>query len=173
MAQAPVDVKTTAPARRAPADPWQALRTEMDNLFDRFTGGFGFPALRNAFDIAPPVFTERSFGWASPAVDVTEDEKSYKIAAELPGLSEKDIEVSVSGDTLVLKGEKRHEQERKDENRHISERAYGAFQRSFGLPDGIDRDKISAGFSKGVLTVTIPKSAEAQKARRTIEVKAS
>ncbi|MGH7120863.1 MAG: hypothetical protein ACREFP_18070 [Acetobacteraceae bacterium] len=62
MAQTPVDVKTTAPARRAPADSWQALRTEMDNLFDRSAGGFGFPALRRAFEIAPSVFTERSFG---------------------------------------------------------------------------------------------------------------
>lgn len=73
----------------------------------------------------------------------------------------------------MLKGEKRHEQERKDENRHISERVYGAFQRSFALPDGIDHDKISAGFSKVVLTVTIPKLAEAQKTRRTMDVKAS
>lgn len=173
MAQTPVEVRTTTPAKRTLADPWQALRNEMDNLFDRFAGGFGFPSLRRAFEMAPPGFPERNFGWSVPAVDVTEDDKAYKIAAELPGMSEKDIEISVSGDTLQLRGEKRQEREHKDENRHLSERVYGAFQRSFTLPDGVDRDKIAADFSKGVLTVTIPKSAESQKQRRNIQVKAS
>ena len=88
-------------------------------------------------------------------------------------MTEKDIEVAVSGDMVTLKGEKRQEREDKTENYHISERSYGSFQRSFYIPDGVDRDKIAAEFSKGVLTLTLPKTAEAQKASKKIEVKAA
>ncbi len=104
---------------------------------------------------------------------MSEDEKAYKISAELPGIDAKDIDVSVSGDTLVLKGEKRQEKEEKDKNYHFSERAYGSFQRSFQLPPSVDRDKVAADFSKGVLTITLPKTAEAQKPQKKIEVKSA
>lgn len=114
---------------------------------------------------------ERRVGMAVPAVDVTEDEKTYKITAELPGMSEKDIDVAVSGDVLVLKSEKRQERGQNEKNRYLSERSYGAFQRSFSLPDGVDREKIGAEFSKGVLTPTLPKTADAQKRQKEIEVK--
>jgi HSP20 family protein len=173
MADTPVTVKkaTPTPSRVPAPDAWQFFRTEMDRLFDRF--GFGTPAFRRLFDIEPMTRFESGFGIAAPAVDITEDEKAYKIAAELPGMSEKDIEVTVTGDVLVLKGEKRQEREEKDKNRYLSERSYGAFQRSFELPEGIDRDKIAADFSKGVLTLTLPKTAEAQKQQKKIEVKAS
>jgi len=124
------------------------------------------------FDVEPFWGGESSFGITVPAVDVTEDDKAYKITAELPGLDQKDIEVSVTGDVLVIKGEKRQEREEKDKNRYLSERSYGAFQRNFSLPDGIDRDKIGADFSKGLLTLTLPKTAEAQKQQKKIEVKA-
>jgi HSP20 family protein len=83
----------------------------------------------------------------------------------------KDIDVSVSGDMLVLKGEKRQEKEEKDKNYHYSERAYGSFQRAFELPASVDRDKVAADFSNGVLTITLPKTAEAQKPTKKIEVK--
>jgi HSP20 family protein len=172
MAQAPVEVTKTPPATRGAADPWQSFRNEMDRLFDRFTGSFGFPSLRRMFDIEPAWRYESSFSFGAPAVDITEDDKAYKIAAELPGMSEKDIEVSLSGDMLVLKGEKRQEREEKEKNRYLSERSYGSFQRSFALPEGIDRDKITAEFSKGVLTLTLPKTPEVQKQQKKIEVKA-
>src|SRR5689334_20569323 len=107
MAQTPVEVKKTPPARTLGPDPWQSLRTEMDRVFDRFASGFGFPSLRRMFDIEPAWRQESAFSFSAPAVDVTEDENAYKITAELPGLSEKDIDVSISGDVLVLKGEKR------------------------------------------------------------------
>jgi HSP20 family protein len=74
---------------------------------------------------------------------------------------------------LVLRGEKRQEKEEKEANYYLSERAYGSFQRSFALPDGVDRDKISAEFGKGVLTLTLPKTAEARKQDKKIEVKAA
>jgi HSP20 family protein len=170
MADTPVAVKKVAPPSRSlAADPWQTLRSEMDRLFDRF--GFGAPAFRRWFDFEPLTRFETAIGVSAPAVDVTEDDKAYKIAAELPGMSEKDIEVTVSGDTITLKGEKRQEREEKDKNRYLSERVYGAFQRSFELPEGVDRDKIAADFAKGVLTLTLPKTTEAQKQQKKIEVK--
>jgi len=88
-----------------------------------------------------------------------------------PGLEEKNINITVSGDVLTLKGEKHYEKDEQDQNRYVSERAYGSFQRSFALPDGVDRDKIAADLSKGVLTLTLPKATGAQKPRRKIEVK--
>jgi HSP20 family protein len=97
---------------------------------------------------------------------VTEDDKAYRVTAELPGLEEKDIDVSVTGDTLTIKGEKSYEKEERNKNRHMSERAYGSFQRSFALPEGIERDKIGADIAKGVLTVTLPKTAQAQKQQK-------
>jgi HSP20 family protein len=171
MADTPVEVKKAAapvPTRAEVPDPWRSFRSEMDRLFDRF----GFPSFRRMFDVEPFWNYETSMGMAVPAVDVTEDENAYKITAELPGMSEKDIDVTVSGDVLVLKGEKRQEREQKEKNRYVSERSYGAFQRSFSLPDGVDREKIGADFSKGVLTLTLPKTADAQKRQKKIEVKA-
>jgi HSP20 family protein len=172
MAQNPVEVKKAPPATALARDPWQSFRTEMDRVFDRFGGAFGFPSLRRMFDVEPAWQYESSFSFGAPAVDITEDDQAYKIAAELPGMSEKDIDISLTGDLLVLKGEKRQEREEKEKNRYLSERSYGAFQRSFALPEGIDRDKIAAEFSKGVLTLTLPKTPAAQKQQKKIEVKA-
>ena len=142
----------------------------MDRLFDRFAGGFGLPAFRRMFNVDPAWRSESSFSFSAPAVDVTEDDKAYTITAELPGLEEKNLDVTVSGDMLTLKGEKHYEKDEKDKNRYMSERAYGSFQRSFALPDGIDRDKIAADLAKGVLTITLPKTAQAQQQQK-IEVK--
>ena len=173
MNDAPVEVKKTASVPAAASDPWRAFRTEMDRLFDRFSGGWGMPSFRRMFDIEPAFRYESSFGMPSPAVDITEDDKAYKLIAELPGLSEKEIEVVLSGDTLTLKGEKRQEKEQKDKNFYLSERAFGSFQRSFFVPEGVDRDKIAADFAKGVLTIVMPKTAKAVEQKKKIEVTAA
>ena len=170
MADVPVEVKKAPPAQTNVPDVWQSLRGEMDRLFDRFGGGFGFPSLRRMFDVEP---MRSSFSFSAPAIDMSEDEKAYKISAELPGIDAKDIDVLVSGDMLVLKGEKRREKEEKEKNYHYSERAYGSFQRPFELPASVDRDKIAADFSKGVLTITLPKRAEAQRPTKKIEIKSA
>jgi len=167
MADVPVEVKKAAPAQTNVPDVWHSFRGEMDRLFDRF----GFPSLRRMFDIEPA--WRSSFSFSMPAIDMSEDEKAYKISAELPGIDAKDIDVSLSGDMLVLKGEKRQEKEEKDKNYHFSERAYGSFQRAFDLPVSVDRNKVAADFSKGVLTITLPKTAEAQKPQKKIEVKST
>lgn len=173
MANTPAEMKKTAPAPVGVPDAWRSLRTEMDRLFDRFVGDWGMPSLRRMFDGEPAFRYESSFSVPSPAVDITEDDSGYKVTAELPGMTEKEIEVVASDNMLTLKGEKRAEKEQKDRDHYLSERSYGSFQRSFTLPDGVDRDKISADFAKGVLTITMPKTAKAKEAAKKIEVKAA
>lgn len=112
--------------------------------------------------------------WATaPAVDLAETDKGYEITAELPGIEEKDIEVKISNGSLTIKGEKQEAKEEKDKEYFLSERRYGAFQRTFQMPEGVDADKVAATFAKGVLTITLPKSAEAQKKERKVTVKAA
>ena len=173
MRDTAIEIKKAMPPREAVPDVWRSFRNELDRFFDRFDGGFQLPSMRRMFDLEPFWRSEASFGINALAVDVTEDDKAYKVTAELPGLDEKNIEVMLAGNQLVLKGEKRQEKEEKDKDYYLSERSFGSFQRSFRLPDGIDQDKTAATFAKGVLTVTIPKTAEAQKQQKKIEVKAA
>jgi HSP20 family protein len=168
MADVPVEVKT-APAEPPVPDVWRSFRGEMDRLFDRF----GFPSLRRLFDIEPRWRPLSTFSFSVPPIDMSEDDKAYKITAELPGLDAKDVDVSVSGDMLVLKGEKRQEKEEKDKNYYFSERAFGSFRRAFELPASVDREKVAADYSKGVLTITLPKTAAAQRQAKKIEIKSS
>jgi len=172
MTNSAVDIKKVPAGQDKVPDFWRSFRREMDRLFDRFDGSFSFPTMRGMFDIESATLGN-AFGINVPAVDVTEEDKAYKITAELPGLDEKNVEVSVSGDSLVIKGEKRQEKEEKGKNNYLSERAYGMFQRSFLLPEGVDRDKIAATCVKGVLTISLPKTADAQNQQKKIEVKAA
>jgi HSP20 family protein len=168
MAEVPVEVKKASPAETTTPDVWRSFRSEMDRLFDRF----GFPSLRRMFDVEPwrPM---SAFSFSVPPIYMSEDDKAYKISAELPGLDAKDVDVSVSGNMLILKGKKRQEKEEKDKNYYFSERAYGSFQRAFELPASVDRDKVAADFSKGVLTITLPKTPGAQKQQKKIEVRSA
>lgn len=146
--------------------PFGSWRREIDRLFDEFDRGFwGLPFRRSA-DFEPRWLTE-----AALAVDVAEKDKAYEIAAELPGMDQKDIEVKLTDGVLTIKGEKKQESEEKNKNYHLSERRYGAFERAFQVPEGVDKDKIEASFNKGVLTITLPKRPEAQTAPKTIQVK--
>jgi HSP20 family protein len=164
MATVPIPVKPSALAPADTSDVWSSLRSEMDRLFDTFTSRFGVtPFLSTRFGTLPGVL--------SPAVDITEEEGAFKVSAEVPGMAEKEIQVSLSGDTLTIMGEKRQEREEKGKNRYLSERSYGEFQRTFSLPADVDREKIEAAFANGVLTVTLPKTAKA--APKKIEVKAA
>jgi HSP20 family protein len=97
--------------------------------------------------------------------------EAYEITAELPGLDEKNIEVKLANGVLSIKGEKREEKEEKRKDYYRRERSFGSFEPSFQVPEGIDTDKIAASFKNGILSVTLPKSAEAQKQAKRIEVK--
>ena len=142
----------------------------MDRLFDEFGEDFWRRPVRSlaAFERSWP----RKFA-AAPVVDVAETDTAYEITAELPGMEDKDVEVKLANGVLTIRGEKRDEKEEKQKDYYLRERSFGSFERSFQVPENIDTDKISAGFKKGVLTIILPKSAEAQKAEKKIEVKAS
>ena len=153
---------------KGPWAPFEQMRREMDRMMDIFGGRSRMlPDRFFDFDTASqPVVTV-------PAVDVTEKEKAYEITAELPGLAEKDVEVKVANGALTIKGEKREEKEEKEKDYYLSERRYGSFSRSFRLPEGVDADRIEASFAKGVLTISLPKTAEAQSKEKKIEIKAA
>ncbi len=106
-------------------------------------------------------------------MDLVEKDGEYEITAELPGADEKDIDIKVTNHVLTIKGEKSEKKEEKKKDYFLSERRYGSFQRSVQIPEGVDADKIEATFSKGILTVRLPKTAEAQKPEKTITVKAA
>jgi len=177
MAEATTKVPVKTEKASAPMPqvwhPFETLRREVDRLFEDFDGGFWrSPFRRSLFDIEPFRRAETGFG-AVPAVDVTETDKAYEITAELPGMDEKNLEVKLANGVLTIKGEKQEEKEEKKKDYYLRERSYGSFERNFQVPEGVDADKIEAGFKKGVLTLTLPKSAEAQKAEKKIAVKAA
>lgn len=179
-----VEVRKTG--RKAPAGPpatgmfapsLSALQQEIDRLFNDFSRSFGFGLSMpgRSFDVEPMRGMERAFGLESslmPKVDVAESDKEVTVTAELPGISEKDIEVTLSDDLLTIKGEKKAEKEEKKKNYYMAERSYGAFQRSFRMPESVDAGKVSASFENGVLTVRAPKRPEAAKpGAKKIEIK--
>lgn len=140
-------------------EPFYALQHNMNRLFDEFFSDFGL----------------KPFGesWAgfSPSIDVTENDHEIKVSAELPGMDENDIQVKLANDMLTLSGEKKTEKEDKDKNYYRMERSYGSFQRSIPLPPGVETDQVEATFKKGVLTITLPKSAQTQNHVKKIPIK--
>ena len=99
-------------------------------------------------------------GTWTPAVDIYETENAVVLTAELPGMEEKDIQLKIEDNNLVLKGERKFEKETKEENYYRIERAYGSFYRSFTIPTAVDQEKITAEYNNGVLKVTMPKKEE-------------
>jgi len=120
----------------------------MRDVFDRFFEGSMDPSYLS---------DEKMF---IPAFDITESEKEYKVVAELPGMDEKDLDVTLTDGILTVKGEKKQETEDKGETYHRIERRYGSFQRNFRIPDHVVVDEIEATYKDGVLKLTIPKSEE-------------
>ena len=159
--------KPKAPVHyREPGDPMINCRREIDQLFDDFFEAF------NGF--GPRALMRGEKGWPAgmPSIDVTDSDKELVVAAELPGVDEKDVEVTLEGDVLTIRGEKKHEHEEKDGERHYVERSYGSFSRSVRLPFEAGDQDARADFDKGVLTIRIPKPAEIQSKVKQIEVKA-
>jgi HSP20 family protein len=134
-------------------DPLLQLHREVDRLFDDAFRGFGgrWPRLT-----LPTVASEWR-GLLRPALDIQESDKQYRITLEVPGVEEKDIQITLDNDVLMVRGEKRQEQEKKEGGFHRVERSYGSFQRALNLPDDANQDSIKASFKNGVLTVTIDK----------------
>jgi HSP20 family protein len=153
--------KTTVPAarpRRADAiSPMSWLRNEIDRLFD----DVGRPS-RSAFSFTLPA--------APPALEMVDEDKAYRLTAELPGLGEKDVDISLADGVVTISGEKKEEKDEKDKGYVLSERRYGAFRRQIGLPSDVDPDGIKAAFKDGVLTITLPKDEKARTRARKIEI---
>jgi HSP20 family protein len=131
--------------------PWTGmtgLKKEMDRLFDRFL---------------EPVWSEvPALGEWEPKVDVAETKDAITVKAEVPGVEQKDISISLQDNVLTIKGEKEEEKEEKDKRYHRVERSYGAFTRAMRLPAAVDAGKAAASFKDGVITITLPKAPEAK-----------
>ena len=153
-------------ARRA-LNPRIDLERRTNNLFHNLFDDFGFDE-----ELLLPSYTgfESQMEGLVPRFDLSETDEAYELTAELPGMEEKDIDVSVEDNVLTVKGEKKEEREDKSKSYRVTERRYGSFQRSFAL-EGLDWEKAKASFKKGVLSLTLPKAPEAKPHRRKIEIK--
>jgi HSP20 family protein len=138
------------------------LHREMDRLFEDFWHG------------RPSLWLESAaHGAVMARLDESEDEKAFHVAVELPGMDEKDVEITLSDGQLIIRGEKKREEEEKGKDFYRKERSFGAFCRRLPLPGAVDEEKVAASFRNGVLTVDLPKSEEALKKVKHIEVKAA
>lgn len=154
----------TAVARREEELPILDLRRHMNDLFDSF-----FDDFERGFDRPLPGFARGSRD-LTPRMDVSETDTEVVVSADLPGLEEKDLQVTVDQGLLTLRGVRQEEREEKKRSYHLMERSYGEFQRAIPLPAGIDEGRIKAAFKKGVLTVHLPKLPEAQSKKKTITI---
>jgi HSP20 family protein len=153
-------------ARREEDHPFLSLRREMDTLFDEFFKGFEMEPWGQLGGNGNGV----NF---SPRVNVSENETAIQVTAELPGINLKDVDVSLARDVLTIRGEKKEEKKEEKDNYYHMERSFGSFSRTIPLPAGVvNADQIDANFKNGVLTITLPKRAEAQTTTRRIAVKA-
>ncbi len=135
-------------------DPFRMMRREMENAF-------------RAFDQRP----SPGIGAGVPAISVAETSDAFEVTAELPGVDEKDISVSLEDNQLVISGEKKAESTKEEKDWHIEERSYGSFYRSMSLPFEPDEAAVEAHFDKGVLHLLVKKPAKALKSTKTIPVK--
>lgn len=150
--------------RRENESPMMAIQNEMNRLFDNF--------FNDPFDLAP-IAIRRVPVEFTPRVNISETDTAMQVTAELPGMDEKDIQISLEHDYMLLSGEKKNESEEKGKNYHRYERSYGSFQRVIPLVSEIQEDKVEAIFKNGVLTVTLPKDTSAVKAAKKISVKSA
>lgn len=130
----------------------RALQRSMDDVWN------GLPTLTEAASM--PV-----------RIDVKEDDKAYTVSADLPGLTEENVDITFEEGVLTIRGEKKVERDQKKDTWHVTERSFGSFARQISLPAAVKEDAIEAKFEKGVLTVILPKEAEAQKAAKKIQIK--
>jgi HSP20 family protein len=156
----PFSGESSLPVKREEDNPFYALQKDINAVFDNFF---------RDFDLLPQRFGFEGF---SPKVDVVESDKEIKISAELPGMDEKDIEVSVNKEAVTIKGEKKAEKEDKGKDYYRMERSYGAFSRTIALPVEVNIDKVEAKFSKGILSIVLPKAESALKETKRIAIKA-
>ncbi|MEG3618375.1 Hsp20/alpha crystallin family protein [Magnetovibrio sp. PR-2] len=159
--------KTPAASERLMQHPLLTLREEVDHLFDNFFSGFALGPFSHGRDKThAPAFRrfENAFaGLSTPfegltmKADVREAEGEYRVEAEIPGLDEKDIEVTAQDGLLTISGHKKEETKTDEDDYHLTERHYGSVERSFPIPEGVELGKATAKYKNGVVTVTMPK----------------
>lgn len=149
--------------------PVYSLQREMNRIFDDFFRTADFPVMGGPSDLFP----FDTFGRTAPGprIDVQETDKELRISAELPGMTDKDIDLSLTKDRLTISGEKRQETEQNVKGWHCKERNYGAFKRVIPLPCEVDEDRCTASFKNGVLTVSLSKAPQAQATLKSIPIK--
>jgi len=155
--------ETRIPVRREEENSLLDLRNQMNRMFDTF--------FERAFDLSP-FFGDFSFtGDFMPQMDFSENDKEYNISVDLPGMEPEDVQISLERNALILSGEKRTEKEEKNKRYYRLERSYGSFRRVIPIPDEVEENKIDATFKNGVLKITLPKTAEAQRSTKRISIK--
>ncbi len=166
--------QTTTDVARTDAEPvrhrvelFDAMRHDLERVFDRFERGWPFFARNGAGG------SSMSGGVMDAALDVRDEGNRIVIEADLPGIDEKDVQVTLNDGVLTIKGERKSEHEEKKDAYHIAERSFGRFERSLRLPQTIDENAIEATFEKGVLHVVAPKRADAVKSQRQIAIKSA
>jgi HSP20 family protein len=149
---------------------FEGFRNEMESLHRSIDRLF-----ESAWNGAPPSLLSETWSKSEiiPRLDVTEDDKSFRVAVELPGMTDKDVAVTLTDRVLTIRGEKKEEKEKKDKEVYRRERAFGSFRRAMELPGDVDANKIDASFRNGVLTIELPKTKEAQDKVKQIPVKAA
>lgn len=152
-------------AHKVPSSPVDAWHQQFDEMFEDFFDGFGrmgrWPSLR---------WGDSDMGDLDPEFEVSETEDEIKVKAELPGVEEDDIEVTLDENVLTIRGEKNAEEHEEKEDYYFSECRYGQFHRTFSLPAEVNRDKVTADFKKGVLTLRLPKTEVSKSTRKRIEI---
>ena len=149
-------------------DPAMELRRSGDLVFDRFFQEFNRPLSPWTHPFALPADLIET-GW--PPIDISETDEKIQVKAELPGLRKDDIAVSLSGNSLTIRGEKSYREEKKNWDNYLLESSYGSFQRTIPLPSEVEPGKIKAAYRHGVLTVTLAKTATARERLRRIKVR--
>ena len=149
----------------------EKLRSELDEAFERFSVHFGLPSLHRVFDLERRLRHRMPLSSIGAAIDVIEEEELFRISVELPGIAPKGVEVTVSDNTLTIRGEKKDERGKQAQSYYLQEREYGSFERFVEVPAGVDHDKIEAELANGVLTILLPKTPEAAKKHKKISVR--
>lgn len=175
MAEAKTPAKVQPESAQPPApgarDFFGSLHHEIERVFEDFDKGmWGLPSRWRGLRMEPVWRPKMPFAM-TPSVDICEKDDMYEVTADLPGLDEKNVEVALSGDMLTIKGQREEKKEEKKKDYYVSERQFGAFERSFHIPDEVETGKIEAKFKNGVLTVSLPKKPGAIKAEKKIGIK--
>ena len=153
--------KKNIPILKSERNPFSSVQRALDKAMNEF---YDF------FDRSP--ITLKSFEELAinPSIDIVEDKENFKAEVEMPGMGENDIKVSIDGNMLTIKGEKKTSRQDKDKNYLSREISYGYYERAIPLPEGVDADKAKASFKKGMLWVALPKKPEFKKSGRELKI---